>query len=123
MEMMRIALLADLFDSIGPDAQSDRAILTFELADGLREYLRDVGGLTVDLVAKRDSWRGLPLISVDVNELPATADQPLDHYSRQEAAYCQLILAGLLRDYDLIHCLAPIITPLQLIAAMNIPIL
>jgi hypothetical protein len=119
---MKVALLADLFELVEPNASSDLSILTFELADALREFARDVGGLSVDLIARRRSWQGLPLLSIDLAELPELKDASLDRFARQEAAYTQLVLSGALSDYDLIHCLAPIVAPLQLLAAMGRPI-
>lgn len=120
---MKIALLTDLFERIGPDNVSDLGIFTFELARGLQVFAEELGGIEVDLVAKRESWQKAGLISIDLEQLPGSPTTEFDRFSRQEAAYCQLILSGLLDDYDLVHCLAALVGPLQLLAAMKIPIL
>lgn len=117
----RIALLADLAEPVTPEAVSGPAAFAFELADALREVSRDLGSFEVDLFARRGSWRGLPLVSLD----PAELDPPggaLAGFSAQEALYVQVIAAGLLGGYDLVHCLAPVVTPLQLLAAGGVPV-
>jgi hypothetical protein len=116
-EAIRIALLADLDEPVGPEARSGDAMLTFELAESLAESVKDLGGLEVDLVARAGSWRGLPLISLNPEEVLPAPDTSLVRFALQDAAYCQLVLSGLLDDYHLIHCLAPITTPLQMLAA------
>lgn len=117
--MIRIALLADLDEPVGPDAVSEGAAFAFELSEALAESARDVGGISVDLVARRGSSRGLPLISIDPDEaLPGAAD-PLAAFARQDASFTQLVLAGMLADYPLVHCLAPIVAPLLMIASMG----
>jgi hypothetical protein len=119
---MRIALLTDLVDTVEPNALASEAALAFEIADALAQSARDAGGFTLDLFARRGSWHGVPLVSVDLDELPRSSSKELDLFARQEAAYCQLILAGMLRDYQLVHCLAPVVTPLQLLSSMRVPI-
>src|SRR5712664_3255802 len=116
---MRIALLTDLNERIAPDSVADEAVLAFEIAESLADSAREVGGFALDLVARRGSWQGLPLISLELDDLPHSRDKSLDGFVRQEAAYCELILAGLLQDYHLVHCLAPIVTPLQLLSSMG----
>jgi hypothetical protein len=120
--MLRVIILADLAEPVGPGAWNERAALAFEIADALRESSVDVGEFSIDLVARRGSWRGIPLISIDPDELQP-ADEPIGTFARQEAAYMQLVLAGMLSHYDVVHCLAPIVTPLQLLGSLGRPIL
>lgn len=120
---MKVALLADLFELIGPESESDLGILTYELATGFNEWSQVSQSFSVDLVAKRGSSCGLPLFSIDLDELPSSKPDELNCFARQEAAYCQFILSGLLNEYDLIHSLAPIVAPLQLLSKMGIPVL
>jgi hypothetical protein len=120
--MLRIALLADLSEPVGPHATSDAVITAFEIIAALSEVVVNVGEIAVDVVARRGSWRALPLISIDPDDLPAVPDSGIDGYARQEALYCQLVLAGMLRGYDCIHAVAPLVTPLQLLASTGVPI-
>lgn len=117
----RIALLADLSEPVTPEACAETAAFAFELADALREVSGDVGSFQVDLFARRGSWKGLPLVSLDPSELGA-ANGPLSAFAAQEALYAQVFAAGLLHGYDLVHALAPVVTPLQLLAASGTPV-
>lgn len=119
---LRLALLAGLEKPVGPTSRGSAAALTFDLAEALHEMARDTGEVTADLFARRGSWRGLPLVSLDPGEIAPPPAHPFDRFAASEALYTQLALEGMLRGYDLVHCLAPVIAPLQLLAAMKIPI-
>ena len=119
---LRLALLADLAEPVGPDARSGEAALAFELAEGLLEASRDTGEISADLFARRGSWRGLPLVSLDPGEIARRPAHPFDRFAEAEALYAQLIIEGMLRGYDLVHCLAPALAPLQMLAALNVPV-
>src|SRR5262245_53824627 len=101
---LRVALLASLAEAVGPDSRSGEAALAFDLAEGLAEIARDtsdiggIGELAVALFARRGSFRGLPLVSLD----PAAVSPALrrDHSEVSEALYTQLVLEGMLGDYD-----------------------
>jgi hypothetical protein len=116
--MIRVALLADLEEPVGPDALGEEAAFAFELIEALAESARDLGGLAVDLVARRGSYRDVPLISIDPDEALAPGG-PLARFARQEAAYTQLVLSGMLASYPLVHCLAPLVSPLLVAASMG----
>jgi hypothetical protein len=121
---LKIALLADLAEPVQADARTAAAALAFDLAEALAE-LSGLGGLgetSVELFASRGSWRGLPLVSLDPGEVARPPAHPLDRFATQEALLTQLVLAGMLRGYDLVHCFAPVVAPLQMIAALGIPI-
>jgi hypothetical protein len=121
---LKIALLADLAEPVHADARTAAAALAFDLAEALAE-LSGLGGLgetSVELFASRGSWRGLPLVSLDPGEVARPPAHPLDHFATQEALITQLVLAGMLQGYDLVHCFAPVVAPLQMIAALGIPI-
>lgn len=119
---IRLALLAGLGEPLGPEARSDDAALAFDLAEGLLEIARGTGELAVDLFACRGSWQGLPLVSLDPAEVAPAPAHPLDPFAAAEALYTQLVLAGMLRGYDLVHCLAPVVAPLQMLAARDVPL-
>jgi hypothetical protein len=57
----------------------------------------------------------LPLLSIDPDEIPIDGAAPDHPGLRQEALYCHFILSGMLRDYDVIHCVAPLVTPVQML--------
>jgi len=119
---MRVAILADLSEPVGADAQSDAAVFTYELADALGQASVEMNSFAVDLVARRGSWRGLPLLSIDPEEVPLEDATPEHVRYRQEALYCQFILSGMLRDYDVIHCVAPLVTPVQTLVLSGKPV-
>lgn len=114
---LRVALLAGLQAPVLPDGVEPETALAFDLAQGLAEHGRDTGGeLEVDLFARRGSWRGVPLVTLDPEELPRIPGV-LGRFAVEDALYVQLVLAGMVRDYTIVHCLAPVVTPLQLLAA------
>jgi hypothetical protein len=119
---LRLALLTGLGEPVGPDARAADAVLAFELAEGLLEIARDTGEIEVDLFARRGSWQGLPLVTLDPREVAPPPAHPLDPFAAAEALYTQLVVEGMLRGYDLVHCLAPVIAPLQMLAAMDVPV-
>lgn len=119
---IHIALLADLSEPIGPDAVTELGVVTYETAHALRDSSRKNGGITLDLFARQGSWRGLPLISLDPDEIGHPPAEPLAKFAVQESIYGQLWLSGMLQGYDLVHCLAPLVSPLQLMVAAGIPI-
>jgi hypothetical protein len=93
-----------------------------EIIEALAESVHHVGGLSIDVVARRGSWKGLPLISIDTEELSPTPGSILEWFAIQETAYSKLVLSGLLNEYDLVHSLASCVVPLMLMAQANIPI-
>jgi hypothetical protein len=115
---MRIAILADLAEPVGLEARSLNAVLAFEMASAFQRAAREAGGISADLVARRGSWRGLPLLSLDPDEVPSSHPQV-----SQEALYTQLVLAGMLQEYDAIHCLAPLIAPVQILLSRGAAVL
>ena len=118
---LKIALLADLAEPVHAGSRTVAAALVFDLAEALAE-LSGLGETGVELFASRGSWRGLPLVSLDPGEVARPPAHPLDRFAAQEALLTQLVLAGMLRGYDLVHCFAPVVAPLQMIAALGIPI-
>jgi hypothetical protein len=118
---LKIALLADLAEPVHAGARTAAAALAFDLAEALAEQ-SGLGEAGVELFASRGSWRGLPLVSLDPGEVARPPAHPLDRFAAQEALLTQLVLAGMLRGYDLVHCFAPVVAPLQMIAALGIPI-
>jgi hypothetical protein len=120
---MRVALLADLREPLATEARLPEAIVAYEVAAAFAAWRDESSSeLTVDLFARRGSWKGLPLVSVDPDEIGPVRRDALSQFSLQDAAYCQLFLAGLLDGYDVVHSLAPVVTPLQLVAAHRRPI-
>jgi hypothetical protein len=117
---LRLALLTDLRQPVLPTVRSPAAALAFDLAEGLAETAADTRELAVDLFARRGSWHGLPLVSVEPGRLGLRGARQAG--AAQEALYVQLILQGMLRGYDLVHCLAPVVAPLQLLTAQGIPV-
>src|SRR5260370_13104959 len=107
---MRIAILADLAEPVGLEARSLNAVLAFEIASAFQRTARETGSISADLVARRGSWRGLPLLSLDPDEVPSSNPQV-----SQEALYTQLVLSRMLQEYDAIHCLAPLLAPRQIL--------
>lgn len=121
MENLRIAVLADLTEQLGPFAVSDQAIFAYELARMLHESGETTGALSVTLFARRNSSCNMPTVSLDPAELGVTQNA-VDQSLVQEAMYVQLILSGMLDGYHLVHCLAPIVSPLLLLSHKGLPI-
>jgi glycosyltransferase involved in cell wall biosynthesis len=115
---LRVALVADLAEPVRPDALSNPAVFAFECASALKDAAHEIGGLSIDLIARRGSWNGLPLISLDPAEAPA-ADRRL----AEEALFTHFVLAGMLRDYSIVHCTAPLITPALILLSQGIRVL
>lgn len=109
-------MLAGLHAPVLLDAVDSEAALAFDLAEGLAEHGRDTGELEVDLFARRGSWRGVPVVTLDPDELPRIPGA-LGRFAVEDALYTQLVLAGMVQGYAIVHCLAPVVTPLQLLAA------
>jgi hypothetical protein len=113
---VRIALLADLVEPVSADATAETAIVAYETARAMQAWTETSDGVAIDLFALHGSARWLPLVSIGLDELGSRADDPLERFAIQDAVYCQLWLDGMLRGYDLVHCLAPVVAPLQLLA-------
>lgn len=120
--MTRVALLAGLDEALLPNATSDSMAFSFELASGLYDRCSSVGDVAVDVFARQGSWSALPLISLDPNELLRESGCAVSRYAVEEALYCQVVLSGMMRTYQLVHVLAPVSVALQLLAATDIPI-
>jgi hypothetical protein len=114
---MKVAILTDLAETLSPDARQPAGIAGHEIAAAMSENARRIGRLSVDLVARRGTATEQPLVSVAPEDIGPWPEEPERHGRFLDAAYCQLILAGLLDGYDLVHCVAPLVTPLQLLAA------
>lgn len=121
MENLRIAVLAELTEQLGPFAVSGQAIFTYELARTLYESGLATGAMSVTLFARRNSSCGMPTVSLDPAELGDTRNE-VEESLIQEAMYVQLILSGMLDGYHLVHCLAPIVSPLLLLSHKGLPI-
>jgi hypothetical protein len=122
MNLLRIALLTNIAAELGPDSTDNESVFAYELASALIASGKDVGGISVDIVARKSQESNLPVISVDLSGLGEIPDDPLHHFAYQDAIYSQLLMSGMLNDYALVHCLAPIVTPLLLLAANGIPV-
>src|SRR5438105_3007343 len=112
---MKVALLAGLDQPVLPAANDPETLVAFELADAFREWRERTPGAAVDLFARKGSWGGLPLVTVNPDELDQQAGLPVP-LAVQEALYTQLALGGMLNGYDIIHSLAPVVTVIQLAA-------
>jgi glycosyltransferase involved in cell wall biosynthesis len=121
MRTLHIALVAEPDAPLGSEAIKPGAALAFDIAEGLADYVREVGDLDVTLVAARGSQTRLPLISLDPDELPVRAD-PTDARIRLEALLCHFVLSGMLAPYDVVHMLTSAVTPIQLLAATGTPV-
>jgi hypothetical protein len=62
-------------------------------------------------------------MAVDMIKPGDIPDDPLTSYAFQEAVYMQLVMSGALDSYEMIHCLAPIVTPLYVLAAKGMPVI
>jgi hypothetical protein len=120
--MLKIALLADIEYELRPNALHGPAAFAHELAASLFQSAGETGGISVDLVARKHSISEVPLISIDAGNLGGKHEDPLDRYAFQDAIYMQLVLSGALDDYALVHCLAPVVSPLVLLSAKGIPV-
>jgi hypothetical protein len=118
----RVAMLADLGEPVGPDAATETGVTGYEIVRAVGGWATTTGAATVDLFARRGSWRGLPLVSVDPDELGPVPDDPLAWFAVQEAVYGRLWTSGMLTGYDIVHCLAAIVTPLPFLVAAGTPI-
>jgi hypothetical protein len=121
MSDLRIALLADISEELSGDSISGTAVFTHELVRTLHESAEAAGALSVTLFARRNSSCGVPTVSLDPDSL-AIPRNHLEAYALQEAIYTQLFISGMLRDYQLIHCLAPVVSPLLLLSQQGIPV-
>jgi hypothetical protein len=119
---MKIVLLADLAEPLGSQAESEPVILAWEIFCALHQYAATVRTFSIDLVARRGTQVTVPLISIDPDEIPYDKDDKLAWFACQESIYCQLVLSGMLAEYDLVHCVAPIVVPLQMLASSGTPI-
>ena len=108
----RVAVLADLAEPLGPDATTEIGVTAYETVRAVAAWAASSGAATIDLFARRGSWRELPLVAVDPDELGPVPDDPLAWFAVQEAVYGRLWSSGMLTGYDLVHCLAGIVTPL-----------
>jgi hypothetical protein len=117
-----VLLLADLAEPVTSNAYRGSIVFAHELATALYSY-QETGQLEVHLVARRGSSRQIPLISLDPSELGPVTEGSLGEFARTEALYASLILSGMLSDYQIIHCLAPLIVPLHLLTSNGIPVL
>ncbi|MDY7091532.1 MAG: hypothetical protein SX243_01025 [Acidobacteriota bacterium] len=122
MSALRVALWIDPGTPLEPSVSGPAAVLGYELAQGLAEHCAANEDLAVDLFAGRGSQVELPLVSLDPEELPGGGSLEASG-RRLDALFCQLVLSGMTRGYDLVHCLAPVVTPLQLVAAAGTPVL
>ena len=113
---VNVLLLADLNEPLGPAACRADAVLAWEVATALAALQRDVGGLTVDLVARRGSAPVLPTITADPDEL-APPGPPAAVDARQDALYTQMVLSGVADGYDVIHSLVPLVAPTQVLVS------
>lgn len=118
----RVAMLADLREPLGPDATAEIGVTGYEIVRAVGEWAATTGTVTVDLFARRGSWRGLPLVSVDPDDLGPVPDDPLAWFAVHETVYGQLWVSGMLTGYDVVHCLAGIVTPLPFLVAAGTPV-
>jgi len=118
--MQKIALLADIAQPLRPDTLHAPTLFAYELAETLHRSAQETGGLAIDLVARKHSVTSLPLVSIDADA--GAADNPLLHYAFQDSVYLQLVLSGAFDEYALVHCLAPIVSPLVLLSMKGIPV-
>jgi hypothetical protein len=107
-----VAVLADLAEPLGPDATTEIGVTAYQTVRAVAAWAASSGTATIDLFARRGSWRELPLVAVDPDELGRVPDDPLAWFAVQEAVYGRLWSSGMLTGYDLVHCLAGIVTPL-----------
>lgn len=122
MKPSRIALLTDLTHEVSPFATSHEAVFAYELAAAMIRSAQDTGGIAIDVVARKSSTAGLPLVSVDPSALGEVPADPLQRFAWQDAVYAQLLLGGMLNGYALVHCLAPVVTPLLWLSANRMPV-
>jgi len=118
----RIALITDLREAVGPDSRSELATATFELVQAVQAWATTTRSAVVDLVARRGSWRGLPLVSIDPDELGELPAHPGAWPSAQEALYTRLWAFDMLTGYDVVHCLAPVVAPVHLTTLGGTPV-
>jgi|GEM_PF-6283273 len=118
--MQKIALLADIAQPLRPDMPDGPALFAHELAEALHRSAQETGGLSVDLVARKHSVTSLPLVSIDADA--GANGNALLQYAFQDSVYLQLVLSGALDEYALVHCLAPIVSPLVLLSLKGIPV-
>jgi hypothetical protein len=119
----RVAILTDLVEPVGPDATTEVGATAYEIVRVIGRWAATSAVATVDLFARRGSWRELPLVSVDPDEIGPVPDEPLAWFAVQEAVYGQLWSNGMLAGYDLVHCIGGIVTPLPFLAAEGKPVL
>jgi len=110
----RILLLAPLDEPLTPEALGSEAAAAFELAAALATCVADTGELAVDLVARRGSRTGLPLIGVDPAEL-----EPASGRLAAEPLLTQVALSGLADGYDVVHSLVAVLGVLQIASAQG----
>jgi len=114
---VKVLVLADLGEALGAAALSADAVLAWELANALAALRDTVGGVEVDLVARRGSEAVLPLITADPDELAPPGPTSSDDAARQDALYTQMVLAGVADGYDVVHALAPLVAPIQVLVS------
>jgi hypothetical protein len=91
-----VAVLADLAEPLGPDATTEIGVTAYETVRAVAAWAASSGTATIDLFARRGSWRELPLVAVDPDELGPVPDDPLAWFAVQEAVYGRLWSSGML---------------------------
>ena len=122
MDPLRIALLTNLEEEFTSASTSNESVFTYELASALLQSAKNTGGISIDVIARKSVAGDLPVISIDPSELGEISVDPLNRFAYQDAIYSLLLLKGMLNEYALVHCLAPVVTPILLLAANGIPI-
>jgi hypothetical protein len=122
MDPIRIALLTNIEEELSVNSTTNESVFAWELASALVRSAKDTGGISIDVIARKTTATDFPFISVDPSELGEITGDAFHRFACHEAIYTQLLLGGMLNGYSLVHCLAPVLNPILLVAANGVPI-
>jgi hypothetical protein len=111
----RIALLFNVDVTIQPGASGPSAF-AYELARALVAREHTMAAWQGTVFGRRGPETPFPMVSLDTSALPSVPSAELGAFARNEAAYTHAALAGLLDDFDLIHVIVPLLSPMLLLA-------
>jgi hypothetical protein len=111
----RIALLFNVDIMIEPGASGSSAF-AYELVRALVAREHTMAAWQGTVFGRRGPETPFPMVSLDTSVLPSVPSAELGTFARNEAAYTHAVLAGLLDDFDLIHVIVPLLSPLLLLA-------
>jgi len=111
---LRVVLVAPLSEPLTRRAISEPVVLAWELVRCLVDLQVATSSFELTVIARRDSERIAPTITLDPGELGHHESTPRSIV--EESLILEFALRGGLEGYDVIHIIGPYLAPLQLLA-------